>query len=154
MAAVHQTTTLILLVPIIRLYGPAALREYILHLLLFIVSFKSFNSTLSRCSLTVNSCSATVCQLRVHFFDLSLAPPDGDGFCNTDIISITGGSSNVPILCGENSGQHVVVNFDGTNPITITVTASSTYTFGRNFFISTTQFNCASANLGKLNHLF
>lgn len=102
----------------------------------------------NRCSLTVNPCSATVCQLRVEFLDLSLAPPNGDGVCNTDIISISGGASSLPNLCGENSGQHVVVNFDGTNSISITITATSTFTFGRHWFIRATQFNCDSINLG------
>lgn len=104
---------------------------------------------LRRCSLTVNPCSSTVCQLRIVFSDLSLAPPNGDGTCNTDIISITGGSTQVPNLCGENAGQHVVVEFDGTNPIQITVTSTSSYTFGRHWFIYVTQINCDSQFAGE-----
>ncbi|XP_031632739.1 uncharacterized protein LOC116346692 [Contarinia nasturtii] len=99
----------------------------------------------SSCSLTVNPCSNTVCQLRVEFQDLSLAGPSGDGICNTDVIQITGGSSSVPNICGENSGSHVVVDFDGTNPIQITIAATSSFTFGRHWFIRATQINCDSA---------
>lgn len=76
----------------------------------FLCLKKNFFSVLFRCSLTVNPCSDTVCQLRVEFLDLSLAPPSGDGLCNTDVISISGGASNVPNLCGVNTGQHVVVS--------------------------------------------
>lgn len=92
-----------------------------------------------------------MCQLRVVFSDLSLAPPSGDGVCNTDIISISGGASQVPNLCGENAGQHVIVEFDGTNPIQISITASSTYTLGRHWFIRATQFNCNDQNAGKFD---
>lgn len=107
-----------------------------------------------RCSLTVNPCSATVCQLRVEFQDLSLAGPSGDGICNTDVIQITGGATNVPNLCGENSGQHVVVDFDGTNPISITIAATSSFTFGRHWFIRATQINCDSSMRGIITELF
>lgn len=92
-----------------------------------------------------------MCQLRVEFLDLSLAPPNGDGVCSTDVISISGGASNIPILCGENSGQHVVVDFDGTNSISITVSSLSTFTFGRHWFIRATQLNCDSANRGTIS---
>lgn len=102
-----------------------------------------------RCSITVNPCSNTVCQLRIEFQDLSLAGPDGNGFCNTDAITISGGASNVPVLCGENSGQHVIVNFSGTNSIDITIAATTSFTFGRHWFIRATQFNCDAANAGN-----
>lgn len=75
--------------------------------------------------------------------------PTGDGSCNTDAITITGGASNVPVLCGENSGQHVVVDFDDENPIFITVAATSSFTFGRHWFIRATQYNCDAANKGR-----
>lgn len=97
----------------------------------------------------MSPCSDTVCQLRVEFLDLSLAQPSGDGVCNTDIISISGGASNVPNLCGENSGQHVVVDFDGTNAISITIATTSSFTFGRHWFIRATQLNCNSMNRGQ-----
>lgn len=102
-----------------------------------------------RCTLTVHPCSSTTCQLRIEFLDLSLVGPTGDGSCNTDAITITGGASNVPVLCGENSGQHVVVDFDDVNPILITVAATSTYTFGRHWFIRATQYNCDSEHRGR-----
>lgn len=104
-----------------------------------------------RCSLTVNPCSSTVCQLRVEFLDLSIVGPTGDGICSTDALQITGGASHVPAICGENSGQHVVVDFDGTGPISITVAATATFTFGRHWFIRATQINCDSAMRGILN---
>lgn len=97
----------------------------------------------------MNPCSSSVCQLRIDFLDLSLAPPNGDGVCNTDVISISGGASNVPNLCGENSGQHVIVDFLGINSISISITASTGVTFGRHWNIRITQLNCNSENRGK-----
>lgn len=96
----------------------------------------------------MNPCSDTVCQLRVEFQDLSLAGPSGDGVCSTDVIQITGGATNVPNICGENSGQHVVIDFDGTNPISITIAATTSFTFGRHWFIRATQINCDSSMRG------
>lgn len=55
----------------------------------------------------------------------------------------------MPIICGENSGQHVVVEFDGTNSILITIAATSSFTFGRHWFIRVTQYNCDAANRGN-----
>lgn len=107
------------------------------------------NSVFYRCGITVNPCSDSVCQLRIEFLDLSLAPPNGDGICNTDIISVTGGATNVPNLCGENSGQHVIVDFSGTSSITIAVVATASYTFGRHWHIKITQINCDSRLRGE-----
>lgn len=89
-----------------------------------------------------------MCQLRVEFLDLSLVGPSGDGSCNIDAITITGGST-IPVLCGENSGQHVVVEFDAESPILITIAATSSVQYGRHWFIRVTQYNCDSEHRGK-----
>lgn len=90
-----------------------------------------------------------VCQLRIDFLDFSLAPPNGDGQCNTDVISITGSATNVPVLCGENAGQHLIVDFAGTNSITIAIKTTSSYTFGRHWNIRVAQISCDSEYKGK-----
>lgn len=90
-----------------------------------------------------------MCQLRIEFLDLSLAQPNGDGYCTTDVLTITGGSTNVPNICGENIGQHIIVDFAGTNTITINVRASSSYVFGRHWNIRIIQTNCNSEFRGK-----
>ena len=90
-----------------------------------------------------------VCQLRIDLLDFSLAPPNGDGTCNTDVISVTGSATNVPALCGENAAQHIIADFAGTNPITIAIKATSSYTFGRHWNIRVAQINCDSAYKGK-----
>lgn len=92
-----------------------------------------------------------MCQLRIDLLDFSLAPPNGDGTCNTDVISISGSATNVPLLCGENSGQHLIVDFAGTNPITIAIKTTSSYTFGRHWNIRAAQINCDSEFKGKID---
>lgn len=101
-----------------------------------------------RCALVVEP-SDNVCQLRIDLLDFALAPPNGDGICNTDVISITGSATNVPILCGENSGHHLIVDFAGKSPITIAIKTTSAYTLGRHWNIRVAQINCDSAYRGK-----
>lgn len=120
-------------------------RRFIVSLFVYFNSdYDIFNFVTFRCSLSVSPCSDAVCQLRVELLDLSLAPPSGDGVCNIDVLSISGGATNVPNLCGENSGQHVIVDFDGTNSITISITATASYASGRHWNIRVTQLNCDS----------
>lgn len=90
-------------------------------------------------------CGSGVCQLRIDFLDAVLATPNGDGVCNTDLLTITGGATTVPPLCGDNTGQHVYVDFDGTTPIQISVSATPGYTFARHWNIKVSQINCDSA---------
>lgn len=126
--------------------------SYVLYFVIKFVNiemFVMFNNVLCRCGVSVNPCSDTVCQLRIDFLDLSLAPPNGDGVCATDIFSVSGGATNVPNLCGSLSGQHVVVDFLGTSSISVAVVATASYTFGRHWNIKITQINCDSRNRGK-----
>lgn len=88
-------------------------------------------------------------QLRIDFLDLVLAQPDGDGICNTDFISITGGNTVVPLLCGDNTGQTLFVDFNGNTAITITVTATLATTFSRRWNILLTQLGCDCPGIGK-----
>ncbi|XP_034657705.1 uncharacterized protein LOC117894642 [Drosophila subobscura] len=100
-----------------------------------------------RCSIVVTPPDSTICQLRVDFLALSLAPPTGDGSCSTDALTITGGASQVPSICGENSGQHVYVDFNGVSPITISVATSAGYTFNRQWQFQIRMLGCSSATL-------
>ncbi|XP_075150257.1 uncharacterized protein LOC142224369 [Haematobia irritans] len=98
-----------------------------------------------KCTIVVQPCDSNICQLRIDFLSLSLAPPNGDGFCVTDSLQITGGSSRVPPICGENSGQHVYVDFNGESPITIAVASSDGYAYNRQWQFQISQIACASA---------
>lgn len=102
----------------------------------------------TRCSISVQP-NDNVCQLRIDLLDFSLAPPTGDGICSTDVISISGSASNIPALCGENAGQHLIADFSGSNPISIVIKSTSTYTFGRHWNIRLSQIACDSGDRGK-----
>ncbi|XP_048488813.1 uncharacterized protein LOC105380153 [Plutella xylostella] len=96
----------------------------------------------STCSLIVHRCNAQVCQLRIDFLDMVLAQPDGDGNCISDAVTITGGNTVVPVICGDNTGQTLFVDFAGNTPITITITATAATVFSRRWNIKLTQLGC------------
>jgi hypothetical protein len=100
----------------------------------------------SRCNLRVTRLGTDVCQLKINFIDFQLAPPTGDGTCNNDYFTVTGGSSPVPRICGENTGQHVYVDFSGDNPVTVTVATSSAFTFNRRWHLHMQQIGCDSTS--------
>lgn len=102
----------------------------------------------SRCNMQITRSGSDVCQLRVDFLDFSLAQPTGDGACTNDYFTITGGSSPVPRICGENSGHHVYVDFSGNNPITITVATSGSFTFNRRWHFHLQMIGCDSPSKG------
>lgn len=77
--------------------------------------------------------------MRLDFLALSLAQPDGNGYCVTDSVQVVGGASTVPIICGENSGQHMYVYFNGDSDIKIIVSANS---IGRSWSIKVAQIGC------------
>lgn len=105
---------------------------------------------INRCTLRVEPLDGA-CQLRLDLLDFALAQPSGDGVCNTDVISLSGTESDVPMLCGENSGQHIIADFSDDNPIVITIKATAGYTFGRHWNVRVTQIACDSGNKGKIN---
>lgn len=102
----------------------------------------------SRCNIQVTRQGTDVCQLRIDFLDFSLAQPTGDGVCSNDYFTVSGGASPVPRICGENSGQHVYVEFSGNNPITVTVATSGSFTFNRRWHFHLQQIGCDSASKG------
>ena len=68
--------------------------------------FPSADPGSSACTLTIKRLDSEICQLKLDFIDLKLAPPDQDGVCRVDFLSVTGGSSATPTICGENQGHH------------------------------------------------
>lgn len=87
-------------------------------------------------------------KLRIDFLDLVLAQPDGDGNCATDSVVISGGNTVVPVICGDNTGQTIYVDFDGDTAITIAVTASGSTSFSRRWNMKLTQLGCDCPGIG------
>lgn len=65
-----------------------------------------------------------------------------------DAMTITGGGSQVPIICGENSGDHVYVDFEGDNDIIITIATSAATTLSRTWNLKVSQIACACPTKG------
>jgi len=82
---------------------------------------------------------AGTCQIRLDFEVFSIAPPlEGD--CSNDTFVVTGVNSgaNIPVLCGENAGQHMYLDVDNTEgPIKLILTTSA-LNYARNWKILVT----------------
>ncbi|XP_050301592.1 uncharacterized protein LOC126739816 [Anthonomus grandis grandis] len=94
------------------------------------------------CTFTIEACPGNSCQVRIDFLNFILAQPDGNGNCVDDSMVVTGSGEDVPIICGDNSGQHIYLNFVGNNSITITITTSSTVDLERSYNFLITQIAC------------
>lgn len=103
---------------------------------------------IGRCTLRVEPLD-NACQLRLELLDFSLAQPSGDGVCSTDVLSLEGTETDVPLLCGENAGQHIIADFSDDDPIVLTIKATGSYTFGRHWHIRVTQISCDSGYKGN-----
>ncbi|XP_030765764.1 uncharacterized protein LOC115889828 [Sitophilus oryzae] len=101
----------------------------------------TFNDETS-CTFTIEPCPGTSCQARVDFLNFVLSQPDGNGNCIYDSMVITGSGGNIPVICGENSGQHIYLTFVGNNSITITISTSSSVDLERSFNLKVTQIAC------------
>ncbi|KDR21501.1 hypothetical protein L798_02965, partial [Zootermopsis nevadensis] len=100
----------------------------------------------ARCSITVSKCNSNICQLRVDLFELTLTQPNAEGACNVEHLDITGGASSVPVICGDNSNQHVYVDFQEDNaPIQISIRSTSAATTSHKWNIGLTQIECSSS---------
>ncbi|CAL1681716.1 unnamed protein product [Lasius platythorax] len=97
-----------------------------------------------RCTITVQRCNSNICQLRLDFLEATWAQPNATGYCDFDVFLVSGGSSTVPRICGENTNQHVYVDFNGAQPITISVDTNADYAFDRRWNIRIQQIACDS----------
>ncbi|KAK9881468.1 hypothetical protein WA026_016352 [Henosepilachna vigintioctopunctata] len=73
------------------------------------------------CTFTIRKLSDDICQARIDFIAFTLAQPDANGLCATDGLTITGGASTVPTICGDNAGQHIYVDFNGNSTIQLNI---------------------------------
>lgn len=81
--------------------------------------------------------------------DFTLAQPNANGSCVTDAMYVIGGASQVPIICGENSGQHIYVDFNGDAAIQIIIDTNSAVTLARRWNLKIAQIACDCPNRGK-----
>lgn len=92
----------------------------------------------------------TFFQIRLDFLSFSLSQPNGEGICAFDSFVVTGAASAIPVICGENSGQHMYLMVAGTDPIQLTITMSALVSLTRNFAIKVTQIACDCPTQGNV----
>jgi len=115
----------------------------------------------SPCVYTICKSGSDVCKLRIDFESMTIASPyifpdpataaadftssTAQGDCTTDTFSISvPGGSRPPIICGENSGQHMFVPVsDQCNDISFNIDTGSTSTT-RTWQLKMTQYECNS----------
>ncbi|BET00007.1 Hypothetical protein NTJ_12822 [Nesidiocoris tenuis] len=109
--------------------------------------YPSFMQTTGNCQLTINQQNANICQLKIEFLTLELAPPSIDtndfGTCSIDYLSLS--DNRLPPLCGLNSGQHVYIDFNAASsyhPISIDTDGNTAY--NRKWYMKITQIPCNS----------
>jgi len=116
----------------------------------------------SSCTYTVCPTTESICRIRFDFTGFVLsAPALGStnagtqaaatgvstdavqiGDCNEDQFSITSPvSSGTPVICGTNTGQHMILDSDGVSCSNVNFGIGSA-TFARSWNIAVTQFNC------------
>lgn len=119
-------------------------------------------------SYTVCPCSSDICRIRFDFTVFTLAGPNSGttgqigavaatagllqggavGDCLQDTFSITSsGGQSTPLICGANTGQHMIVDNDG-NGCSIVNVGIGSGTFSRAFDIMITQYRCGDEQGG------
>nr|XP_033339572.1 uncharacterized protein LOC117228032 isoform X1 [Megalopta genalis] len=106
---------------------------------------KTYDRT-GRCTITVQRCNSNICQLRLDFLEFDLAFPNIDGICDLDLFLVSGSSTSVPRICGENANQHVYMDFNGATPIMLSIDTNSEYSTDRRWNIRIQQIPCDSTS--------
>ncbi|XP_037085523.1 uncharacterized protein LOC119106035 [Pollicipes pollicipes] len=97
------------------------------------------------CRLTVSKINENICQMRLDFDQLSLASPDANGVCRQDQFTVIGAaSSQPPVICGVNGGQHMYVDVSpgSGSQLTLQATTSGTETTARDWRVRVSQIAC------------
>ncbi|XP_075681267.1 uncharacterized protein LOC113797916 [Dermatophagoides pteronyssinus] len=108
---------------------------------------KTDNGT-NTCQVTIDK-QPNVCQLRLDFEEFSLAQPDENGQCTTDSFMVrTTVGERLPILCGENNGQHLYVDMGrgSANPVVLSVVTNGDM-IGRKWKVKINMIPCNNLDM-------
>nr|XP_040564348.1 uncharacterized protein LOC121114441 [Lepeophtheirus salmonis] len=107
------------------------------------------NPSPGACTYTICKKSNWVCRIRLDFADFRIGAPvsvatvdaGAVGDCVTDQFSVTSRNMGSPIICGMNSGQHMIVDADDNcNVVSFAIGAAAVPL--RSWNIKVTQYNC------------
>ncbi|XP_014278130.1 uncharacterized protein [Halyomorpha halys] len=108
-----------------------------------VVYFRNPATVAESCNLVVRKTNSSICQLRLDFNDFSLTQPTR-GTCN-DFLQLSLGESYLPKICGDNTGQHVYVDFlPNCDDQTLSFKFLNTSTTSKRWNIKVTQIPCNS----------
>lgn len=116
----------------------------------------SSTSITSPCNYKICPCNTNICRIRYDFNTLTLATPpaltalltaetpsNAYGMCDTDAFSINNpGGAGSPIICGTNTGYHMILDSDGLNCQDANFLIGTTTTTTRAWTIRVTQYGC------------
>jgi len=112
---------------------------------------------------TICPCSDDICRIRFDFTTFTIAGPhtvalpsagtatnfqgDAVGDCLIDTFSISSSQGGTPTICGVNTGQHMIVDTDGSGCVTTNFGIGGGQT-ARSWDIKVTQYRCGDENGG------
>jgi len=95
----------------------------------------STNTGSTGCSYVICPQTNTISRIRLDMETFQIAPPNvpgittgagmavrtggGVGACAQDTFTVTGSQGNVPVICGSNDNQHMIVDVDGVSCVTV-----------------------------------
>jgi len=103
--------------------------------------------TTNPCTYTICPMSSNICRIRLDFATFVIGGPTAGTFtqdrgaCITDTFTTSSSAGAVPIICGTNTGQHMIVDSDGETCATASFTFGGTAT-NRAYDIKVLQFDC------------
>jgi len=126
----------------------------------------SVTSLTSPCTYKICPCSTNICRIRFDFSTFVLAGAvvgttsagllavaaaslNGDalGDCVTDSFVISGASSGTPVICGTNTGYHMIVDSDGSSCHNANFVVGGTTATSRSWEIRVTQYACGDTDI-------
>lgn len=116
----------------------------------------------SPCTHSICPASSNICRIRYDFKALVLASPitgtsdgktkvegNGIGSCTTDAMAIsTVGFAGSPVICGTNTGYHMVLDSNGVDCQMVNMQIGGATTTTRSWDIKVTQYNCGDEDMG------
>ncbi|CAB3382682.1 Hypothetical predicted protein [Cloeon dipterum] len=100
-----------------------------------------YNGSSTTCTISIAKNRDSATHVRLTFTDFTLAQPHPTtGQCQIDRMNVLGSEISPPVICGENTGQHMYLRFTPDNSaMQIIILANSSTTFRRRWSILVTQ---------------
>ncbi|CAB4068639.1 unnamed protein product [Lepeophtheirus salmonis] len=112
-------------------------------------TYLEVTSRTTDCAYTICRCSTNVCRIRLDFLNFVINGPEmaddnpnSYGNCNTDSFTVSGNQGGSPVICGFNTGQHMIVEAQDTCNTAFFNIGDNTAGVTRTWSINVTQYEC------------